>query len=49
MEVASSSFSDLLSPLPVATDEEASPDLSLELPDLLLDRLSVWDFPMIVR
>ena len=48
MEFAGLSLSDLLSPFAVVLDEEeASLDLSLELPDLL-DFVSVLDFPMVV-
>jgi len=50
MEFAGLTLSDLLSPFAVVLDEEeASLDLSLELPDLLLDLVSVLDFPMVVE
>ena len=47
MEFAGLSLSDLLSPFAVVLDEEeeeASLDLSLKLPDLLLELVSVLDF-----
>jgi len=50
MEFAGFSLSDLLSPFAVVLDEEeASLDLPLELPDLLLDLVSVLDFPIVVE
>lgn len=49
MEFTGLSLSDLLSPFPVVLDKgEASLDLSLKLPDLLLDLVSVLDFPKVV-
>ena len=50
MAFAGLSLSDLLSPFAVVLDEEeASLDLPLELPDLLLDLVSVLDFPIVVE